>query len=622
VQTTIYRDSSVTVNPFRVSALSRLEHIPFLRMAERALEIEREYGIPAGAAAYIPPDVYLPRTGALALAGAGVRILLKEQEHGDPFEWWEVPGGTRVLVVSVPAGSTPGALGFDLSVNEMTARVEDWLSSTALRFAPDEDSGTAVVLSANAENAFPAALETVSSWNARFAYPRFAVGDPQVLSQTMDASSTDTSVGQPASINLPATPLGEELVLMRDGRRSHSEKRSRDLARVLGHAVAPGLAALEAVAAYVTTPVSGTLVFNSSPYEQSDLVRMSDGSERLATNVPGLGYAFFPDLSVTGEKTGWESSVAAHSAEGQRFRVTIDAGTGAISSLVQLEDGKEWVRPGSDGLNAVREARLLKVMVERMPGTATRLVVTRWAPGVGTFTSTVTVYDEQPWLSLVNETEVVANADANYVFHLALSDAEISWEVPGGHQTSAVPVSALEHLRWISVADNEATLMFRGYDAPYASVDLDATLTSIAPRGISRYRIAPLRRYASEDLPWVFGWNSESMVLARVEPNGSDTLPRYGSLFEFERVGVTILGVQPAEDGLGAVVYLQETLGVSRDVSFGPGILNFSHAETVDFLERYVEALPLGADGRLSLPLPANSVVAIRVSGLGVSEPQ
>jgi hypothetical protein len=90
-------------------------------------------------------------------------------------------------------------------------------------------------------------------------------------------------------------------------------------------------------------------------------------------------------------------------------------------------------------------------------------------------------------------------------------------------------------------------------------------------------------------------------------------------MFEFEQVGVTIVGVKSASDGFGTIVYLQETLGVSRTVSFRPGILKFSLAETVDFLERYQESLPVGGDGSIRVALPANSVVAIRISGLELS---
>jgi len=619
VQAALYRNSLVTVNPFRVSALSRLEHVPFLRMAERALAIEQDYAIPVGTAAYISPGVHLPKTGALALAGAGVRVLLREQQESEPFEWWDVPGGTRLLVITLPKGSTPSALGFGLSQDEMTRRVEDWLSSAALRFSPDEHTGTAAVLNASVDDTLSATLDTISTWNSRFAYPRIVVGNHRVLFEDLDANRTDTSVVEPTSIHVPSEPSGDELLALREARESLSNQRSHDLARVLGQAVASGLTELEDVAALLATAVPGTMVFNPSPFQHSDLVPMSDGSERLATNVPGLGYAFFPDVSVTGETNGWESIDSVYSAAGQHLEVTIDETSGAISSLLQLAEGKEWVQQGSGGLNAVPDARFLKISAARVPDTATRFVVSRWAPRVGTFTSTVTVYDELPWLSLVNETEAVAGGKAVYRFHLDVTEPDVSWEVPGGYDKSAPPVQAIEHLRWMSLSGQDETLMFRGFDAPFASVDIDATITSVAPRGIARYRLAPLPKFSTEDMPWVFGWNSEPMIIARVQPNGRDVLPRYGSMFDVEQVGVTILGAKPAADGFGAIVYLQETLGVSRTISFGPGLLKFGGAETVDYLERYLEQLQLGADGSIQLELPANSVVALRLSVLEVS---
>jgi hypothetical protein len=555
----------------------------------------------------------------MALAGAGVRILLKEQSGDGPYEWWEVPGGSRVLVVSVPDGGNPRALGFDLNQNELTGRVEDWLSSTALRFSPDDTIGTAVVVNSDADDALPTTLETVATWNARFAYPRVVVGNNTELFEEMEARTAGPAVTAPHAIHRPQTRTGHELVALAEARANHTVQRILDLGRVLGGAVEPGAPSLETVAAYVATAVAGTVVFNSSPYQHSDLARMSDGSERLATNVPGLGYAFFPDESVTGQASSWETIGQMYSAEGEQLHVAIDRVSGAITSLVQLTDGREWVRPDSDGLNSVQGARLLRVSAERLAGVATRLMVWRRAPNVGAFTSTLTLYDELPWLSLTNETESPNPQEVSYLFHLASSEPEISWEVPAGYDTAPVPVSLLEHLRWIRLADRDATLMFRGFDAPMASVDTEGTLTSHAPHGISRYRLAPLPLYSSQDMPWVFGWDSEPMATARVEPNGSDVLPRFGSMLTFEQVGVTVLGMQPASDGYGAIVYLQETLGVSRTVSVGPGILRFRNAETVDYLERYLEQVPLDSDGTIQLLLPASSAVAVRLSGLELS---
>lgn len=619
VQTALYRKSAVTVNPLPVSGYPEQEHVPFLRMAERALSVEQNYAIPVGTAAHVPAGVHLPKTGALALAGGGVRILLRENSSGEPYEWWITPGGSRILVVSVADGSTPDALGFDQSQIEMTARMEDWLASTALRFSPDDEFGNAVVLNSDADRALPTTLATISTWNSRFAYPRVVIGNHNVLLEDMEARTVSNSMSEPASIHVPRTPSGEGRVAIRERRTRLSTLRTHNLGRVLGDAVVTGGTELEAVAPYIATAVPGTMVFNPSPYQHSDLVRMSDGSERLATNVPGLGYAFFPDEIVTGESGGWESASSTYTVEGQQLRVTIDRTSGAVSSLLQLLDGKEWVKPESAGVNAVSGARLLRVSAARLAGVATRLVVSRRAPGVGSFTSTVTLYDELPWLSLANEAEPADRQEISYDFQFALSEPEISWEIPAGYDEAPLPVPVLEHLRWISLAGRDGTMMFRGYDAPFASVDADATLSSFAPRGVSRYRLAPLPRYSSQDMPWVFGWDSEPMTIARVEPNGSDTLPRFGSMLSFEQVGVTVLGIQPASDGYGVIVYLQETLGVARTVSVGPGVLRFTHAEFVDYLERYLEQLPLGAHGAIQVNLPASSVVALRLSGLKVS---
>ncbi|NIQ56776.1 MAG: hypothetical protein GWN71_26420, partial [Gammaproteobacteria bacterium] len=49
---------------------------------------------------------------------------------------------------------------------------------------------------------------------------------------------------------------------------------------------------LEALALELDTPFPGTLVFNPSPVERTDVAWMADGTEQVVTDVPGLGYAF------------------------------------------------------------------------------------------------------------------------------------------------------------------------------------------------------------------------------------------------------------------------------------------------------------------------------------------
>ena len=622
VQAAIYRSSSIFVNPLPTSGvLSGLDHIPFLRLVERAFEIEREKRIPISTVAYVPPEVHLPRTTALALAGSGVRILVKEQLGGESFEWWEIPGRSPLLVVSLPDGSTLQALGFGLAQNEMTGRVEAWLASTALRFSPNDAIGTAVVLNSDADEPTPATLGAISAWNSRFAHPRIMIGNDAALIEEMEQQAPDNTATPPVSINRPSVPVGAALAETADARADRAGRRARDLGRVLGSVVEIGASDLEAVAAHVATAVAGTVVFNPSPYARSDLVRMSDGSERLATNIPAVGYAFFPDESVTGDASLWESIGSTYTVEGGSFRVAIDRVSGAVSSLVQTSDGREWVRPQSAGLNWLPNARLLRVTAARLDGVATRLEISRRAPNVGTITTTLTHYDDLPWLCLDNETESTLPREIPYRFDFALRNPQLSWEVPAGYDEALLPVPLLEHLRWICLDDVDGALMFRALDAPLASVDADGTLTSHSQSAFSRYRLASLPKYSSRDMPWVFGWDTEPMEIVRAEPNGSGVMPRFGSILTVEKAGVAVLGISPAADDLGVIVYLQEILGVARTVSVAPGILQFRNAETVDFLERYEREIPLLSDGTIQVPMPANGVVAVRLWGLELSRP-
>jgi len=620
VQAEVIRKSAVTVNPISYSGdISALEHVPFLRLAERATVTEQEFAIPMGNAAYLPPGVHLPKTAAIALAELGVRVMIREQADSVPYEWWDAPGGGRLLVVSVPDGSTPSALGFDSTQNEMVARVENWLSSTALRFEPAEDSGTAVVLNSDLNDSLPNVLSTVEAWNSRFAYPRMVVRTEGTLFDDLQSTADQNAVGLPVSIGVPRPPAQRDLGALADLRESQSRERNEALAAVLSAVVAPGSTNIADVAACVDTAVAGTVVFNSSPFPRSELVRMSDGTDRLATNLPGLGYAFFPDRDVAGAPAGWAEAPTRLSAQGQAFRVTIDGDSGAIGSLTQIANGKAWTRPNSIGLNVLPDARLESVAVSRMDGIATRLTVSRFSPTLDSVISKITLYDDEPWLDISNEIPNAPGDDVEYRFGFQLSEPKVEWEIPAGSESAVAPVSPIEHLRWIRLLDGGESILIRGYQTPLASVDETGALTSFSPAGASRYRLAPMDRYSGQDAAWVFGWNSEPLLVARVEPNGTGLLPRYGPILAFEQAGICVVGLRPAADGFGVIAYLQETLGVSRDVAIRPGVLRFRYAEAVDYLERRREDINIRTDGTAHATVPAHGVVAVRLSGLELS---
>ena len=108
------------------------------------------------------------------------------------------------------------------------------------------------------------------------------------------------------------------------------------------------------------------------------------------------------------------------------------------------------------------------------------------------------------------------------------------------------------------------------------------------------------------------------MVTIPVHANPDGVLPRHDALLYVDQPGVAIIGLKPADDGDGVVVYVQELMGSSRYVSLGTGLLTFGGARMVDFIERETgqEARPV-PHGVL-VPLAAWGVSAVRLVDVGL----
>ncbi|MFQ5703239.1 MAG: hypothetical protein ACE5HT_04380 [Gemmatimonadales bacterium] len=606
VQAIRYRKAHVRVNPFPTSVdLDHLDHVPFLRMAVPAMEIERRYGIPVSTVTIVQDRSDISTTSAMALVGSGVRIVALVQAGGDPSQVWEVTGGGKLLVVTVPAGGTPSDLRFGVSYDEMRSSVERWLTTSPLFLSPAYGADIAYVLATTPEEAFGQIPGAVTEWNARVAYPKIVIGDTAAL--------TERAERRVAAVPVPKHRNGTARDFDATELKSIANLRAR--AQVdLVEATMTAVGGVGNIASRIQTMVPGTVVFNPAPYTRSGLVRMTDGTDRIATDVPGLGYAYFMDTAE--DKSRWKNQNPTSWLEGKTLALRIDASTGAIASLINKVDGRELVRQDSIGLNAMEASRLERMSYVRLPGAAARIELHRWSPLHGSLTTTITLYDDLPWLDLANDAKGSGSHQLQYHFAFALRDPRVAWEIPAGSDDGAAPVDRFEHLRWISLLDDVTHLLFRGLTAPIASVSSEGTLTSHATIGLSRYRILVATPYSPADTPWVFGWEAEPFMTARVLENRAGELPTFGAFFSVDQNGAAVLGLKPADDGDGVILFIQELLGVDREIALGQGILRFRSIRTVDYLERGLKELEPPRDGVARVPVPANAVVAVRLTGV------
>lgn len=280
--------------------------------------------------------------------------------------------------------------------------------------------------------------------------------------------------------------------------------------------------------------------------------------------------------------------------------------------MVSAADGREWVRAGSDGLNAVPGAIVEGISRESIPGVGARLAMRRWSPARGELRTTVTLYDALPWIDIANDAAAVGRSAMEYQFAFDLPEARVMWEVPAGHEESPAPVHNVAHLRWLAVSSQQGAALIRGFDAPYVSVMRDGTVLAHGPRGRARYRISVTGDSVDPILAARFGWGAEPLLAVRVARQPSGRLPRHGPLIVVDQPGMAIIGIKSADDGNGVIVYVQELLGTSRFVTLGSGILTFEAGRRVDFLERDLETVS-SVPGGVAFDISAWGVVCVRL---------
>lgn len=459
------------------------------------------------------------------------------------------------------------------------------------------------------------AASSVREWNARFAYPRIILGDTPAFLRA--ASRGDVSPRVPPPAAAVPVPSRAEADGLAQARLAESRRRSEAMIACLATLVPGSGAGLERIANQLAMPAAGTLVFNPTSYARTELVRMADGSDRVATDIPPLGYAYFP--SGTGDGGAWRpihEDGPPLTIGTRQFQLALDPGTGAIRSLTPVADRTDWAR-ADVGLNAVPGARLEATTREALPGVAARIVARRRALWGGEIHSTITLYERLPWIDIVNDADASSAGAVAYQFGFAPPVAEVEWEIPAG-AGRATPPCEYTHLRWLRVMGEGGSALLAAREPAWGSADRDGTLTSYGPSGRSSFRMAviPAGRFVFPEDPWRFGWGIEPAVTAPLRGRGRSVLPSFGSLLVLEQRGIAVVGMQRASDGDGVIVYLQELSGRSRVATLGTGLIGFEDARQVDLIERDLGPPIMVMRNGVGVSLPAHGVAAVRLLGV------
>jgi hypothetical protein len=378
----------------------------------------------------------------------------------------------------------------------------------------------------------------------------------------------------------------------------------------LCRAVAPAEPTLAGLARRFAFPVGGILVFNSSPFGRSDTVRADDEDERVVTDVPGLGFAFVPDGPVAARTRHENRSEAT----GRHFTAHLEPAGGGIASLVHRPTGVELVAAGR-ALNALPDAVLTGLHAEVLAGIGTRLTARRITT-LGEVITTVTVYDELPWVEIENRTASGAVGPVReWEFAFAQPPERVVWEVPGGTAEATPPHDRLTPIRWTALRSADGTVLVGTERVTDGAVDPAGWLLLRSP-GACRVRVGWHRGYLLPDDPWRFGFAMRPLVGVRADGRGDGRLPTFGRMLDVADPTAAVLAVRPAGDGVGIMVFLQDVGGPSREVVVRPGLLAFDGALLTDLVERDLRPAAEAPGGGVLVPLESLGYAAVRLVGV------
>ena len=438
------------------------------------------------------------------------------------------------------------------------------------------------------------------------------------------------------------------------------------------------------------------LVFNAGTWERTDVARVPGGAGKSLSNdgrelpsvdlengdalvlfreVPPLGYLALTEADRDARPATADGEALDAKAGG--FTVQIDQASGAIRSLTG-PDGKERVKPSDwSGLNQLvyarggehsalwtsgdrddlknppqlelTQAKFVRARRERLPGIGVRLVVERALEGFSGLTSTITLYDELPWVDIENrivKTATLAKEALYFAFPFAFITPTVDVEVPLGRMTverDQQPGSCRDwycHTHWVWLHEGTDGVLWSGPDTPLFTLnDLfrgawrrtivpDGTLFAYAMNNYwhtnyaasqggavtFRFRLSLVAPGDAAE-PVRRGWAACEQL--HVSPSYTNETP--GPLIAKDRAlfyadkSVMIVGAKPADDGEGVIVKILDVAGQARSVGLWPAAHSFKLARRTNLVEQNGEAIPVGGDGRASVDLAAWGVAAARL---------
>jgi len=441
----------------------------------------------------------------------------------------------------------------------------------------------------------------------------------------------------------------------------------------------------------------GRIVFNAGNWERTDVVRvlggagktLAFGSQELPSvdvdgdalvvvrDVPPLGYLALTESDRDARPPTPDGEALDAKAGG--VTLALDQATGAIRSFTG-PDGKERVKPSDwSGLNqlvyvkggeksalwttgdrndlstppqlTVTQSRLIRARRDRLPGIGVRLVAERAIDGFPSIVSTVTLYDDLPWVDIENRVikDATLAKEALYVaFPFAFTAPTVQVEVPLGRMTverDQQPGSCRDwycHNHWVWLTEADSGVLWSGPDTPLFTLNdivrgawrrkivPDGTLFAYAMNNYwhtnyaarqggqygCRFRISLLAPGDAAE-PARRGWAACDPLYvsaAYATRTAGPLISKDRALFLADK-NVLVVGAKPADDGEGVILKLLDAAGQARSVSVWPAAYTFKQARRTNLVEMNADPTPVASDGKAAVDLAAWGVAALRLFG-------
>ncbi|HMJ59363.1 MAG TPA: hypothetical protein VK467_09510, partial [Gemmatimonadales bacterium] len=441
----------------------------------------------------------------------------------------------------------------------------------------------------------------------------------------------------------------------------------------------------------------GRIVLNAGTWERTDVVRVPGGAGKtlafgsqelpsvdvdgdalvVVRDVPPLGYLALTESDRDARPPTPDGE--ALDAKGGGITLALDQATGAIRSF-SGPDGKERVKPSDwSGLNqlvyvkggeksalwttgdrndlstppqlALTQSRLIRARRERLPGIGVRLVAERAIDGFPSIVSTVTLYDDLPWVDIENRVikDATLAKEALYVaFPFAFTAPTVQVEVPLGRMTverDQQPGSCRDwycHNHWVWLTEGDSGVLWSGPDTPLFTLNdivrgawrrkivPDGTLFAYAMNNYwhtnyaarqggqygCRFRISLLAPGDAAE-PVRRGWAACDPLYvsaAYATRTAGPLISKDRALFLADK-NVLVVGAKPADDGEGVIVKLLDAAGQARSVGVWPAAYTFKQARRTNLVEMNADPTPVGSDGKAAVDLAAWGVAALRLFG-------